>query len=65
MKKKKKKCIGQSLTDDWSQYSVRPKWGGAGPETIDKLVSQDSDLKDVGDTCIIINFWTLEIKARF
>lgn len=45
-KKKKKKCIGQSLTDDWSQYSVRPKWGGAGPETIDKLVSQDSDLKE-------------------
>lgn len=43
---KKKKCIGQSLTDDWSQYPVHPKWGGAGPETIDKLVSQDSDLKE-------------------
>lgn len=53
----KKKCIGQSLTDDWSQYPVHPKWGGAGPETIDKLVSQDSDLKEEWEISLWISLF--------
>lgn len=46
MTMKKKNVLVRSQTDDWSQYPVHPKWGGAGSETIDKLVSQDSDLKE-------------------